>query len=149
MELTVQWFFFCVYVIFHSILFTEFGYTWFCTGCTADPFIVRSVIVLIDAMLRSQTTNSSFHNQFESDIVGGDGTLLCSHWSRQVYLVRCCFFFTPCFFYCCYSCVLSHQICVCVCVCFTLSPHMHCHFCFAFSIACVFPGKFPFSHPQR
>lgn len=64
--------------------FTEFGNTWLSTGCIADPVIVWPVIIPIDTMLRSKTTNSSFNNEFESDIVGGDGTLLCSYWSRQV-----------------------------------------------------------------
>lgn len=73
-----------------SFSFTEFGNTWLSTGCIADLVIVWPAIVLIDTMLRSKTTNRSFYNELESDIVGGDGTLLCSHRSRQV--------FTPNFF---------------------------------------------------
>lgn len=80
--------FLCIplYVTYLCVLFTEFGNSWFCTGCTVDPVIVWAAFVLIDTMLRSKTTNRSFHNQFKSDSVGGDRDVLCCYWSRQVFI---------------------------------------------------------------
>lgn len=81
-----RFFFFCPLSTFFSLIhFTEFGNPWIGTGCTSDPIIVWAVIILIDTMLWSKTTDRTFYNEFESDIVGGDGSLLCSHWSRQVF----------------------------------------------------------------
>lgn len=114
---------FCFYFPFFS--FTEFGNTGIGTGCTSDPVIVRAAIILIDTMLRSEATDRSFNNEFESDIVSGYGSLLCGHRSRQVVF---CYFHTSLwhppknqFFALSYGFNMSEKFvwaCVCeVCIC--------------------------------
>lgn len=134
-----KWPFYAQYHIF--FLFTEFGNPWLCTGCTADPFIVRTLIVFIDTMLWSKTTNATLHNEPESDIVGGDGTLLCSHWPRQVV----CFLFSGCclFFFVQYFSntssfpLLLHRN-------FVIPIYIVISLVRSFAYSCIV-GKFPFS----
>lgn len=123
--------FFLSFSSYFSCLFTEFGNTRIGTGCTSDPVIVRPAIILIDTMLRSETTDRSFNNEFESDIVSGYGALLCGHRSRQVVLFRSFSFFrlfhtslwhpqkSICSFVCFPTCRMEicMGLCSCVCVC--------------------------------
>lgn len=63
----------------------EFGNIRISASRTTYHFIVWLVTLFINTMLWSQTTTSSFDNQFKGDIISGDSTMLCSYWSRQVY----------------------------------------------------------------